>query len=1221
MKFRPMNKNLITIFGGLILVSVFLSLTLNNTNLVLAYSDNTTHPDLTREIIDFYELSGGKKLTDEQKQWIIQGSIDEDAAPRWLNHFYDPVFDRGLDTPMLFVNGYSSKNWGLYSKYQLAKLGKTGTTGVIIAGKSDPSSLPFVFSYEAGLERYARNKEKDAYLTLGHILHLIEDLTVPEHTRNDPHPGGKDSSFYEDWTKNNSAGLTQNLGKRLFVKGNKPIIYADLETYFNNLATYTNNHFFSPDTINSDIYIKPKIVFEDGTFAYGKDENGEYFDLAYIEEDFTTKNTVYNIKKEQILQEYWLRLSRQAVINGAGVIQLFLNQAEAARQSEMAKGKQSQPKISLISQILNFFRSPSAPKNEPALVITSEPTKPLPKIVKSETVAKPAAPAKSNPAGSPTSKPAEVGFPPTKTTTSTPTLAPQNQAPQSGAPMVYGGGGGGGGSSSNSNTQQTTPVVVAQGDTTGQANNTQQDNSTSNNATTTESLNVQINAGDLIINEIMYDLEGSDTLNNKNREWVEIYNNSGREITLTGGSGGWRFNDGSNHLLNEPPAQGSMTIPVGGYVILAGDAPTFLVDHSGFGGTVIDTVMILKNTSATLKISAPDGVIIDEVTYNSSWGAKGDGKTLERKSAGDWGVSSANGGTPGALNNWLLTSDIDGNASTTLGLGTDVSATTTISENTTWTLASSPYRLFFDGQRRPTVAAGAILTIEPGVKIIPQSGGATVMEIQGTLNAAGTAVAPIIFTSIADADDSASTTPQKGDWLNIFFSQGSQANLDYVAFRYGGQGNTLPLQEMVNIVGAAVNIKNSKFENSQNTALHLMDSIGTIENSIFSDNNCGISVDSLNGIAQTSYGGCYGIHTTGQILSAAPQIRNNQFIRNQLIGIEVRSGTVPTIDNNIFTDNGYPIKIESSYPVITNSQLANSTTSVDFLGGIAISGYTHFSQNYTLKNNPQLPYILETNGPALSPYVDAGAILTIEPGTIFKIGHTFTALNINGGLVASTTPNSPIVFTSLKDDSKDGDTNGDGAASSPQNNDWANIKFFAGSIGNFVNTIFSYGGFGYIAPPPLPSVLLIDFPTATLSWDNSEINSSVWTADKSGAFEKVVFHNFSMSNPNSLSSLAGIKKASDNNFIVSTTTVNLKDITTMVDVGISLSGSFTIGEGYYATLQVIPPAGTTTLTALDLFNIGKDASQKAAVAFYELVLGLPANPAISIDAGATVVVQ
>ena len=50
----------------MVLASIFLSLTL-----ALAYSDTTTHPDLTREIIDFYELSGGRKFTEEQKQTML----------------------------------------------------------------------------------------------------------------------------------------------------------------------------------------------------------------------------------------------------------------------------------------------------------------------------------------------------------------------------------------------------------------------------------------------------------------------------------------------------------------------------------------------------------------------------------------------------------------------------------------------------------------------------------------------------------------------------------------------------------------------------------------------------------------------------------------------------------------------------------------------------------------------------------------------------------------------------------------------------------------------------------------------------------------------------------------------------------------------------------------------------------------------------------------------
>ncbi|OGD32865.1 hypothetical protein A2608_02720 [Candidatus Azambacteria bacterium RIFOXYD1_FULL_44_10] len=164
--------------------------------------------------------------------------------------------------------------------------------------------------------------------------------------------------------------------------------------------------------------------------------------------------------------------------------------------------------------------------------------------------------------------------------------------------------------------------------------------------------------GDLVINEIMYNPGGADD----KHEWFEIYNNSGHAITLTGGNNGWRFHDGSNHLLNEPPtnsSRGSLTLSAGEYAILSDNAITFLSDYSGYNGTIIDTVMSLKNSTSTLKIIAPDGIIIDKITYLNSWGANGNGKTLERKTAAggsndasNWAESSFNGGTPGTINNY-----------------------------------------------------------------------------------------------------------------------------------------------------------------------------------------------------------------------------------------------------------------------------------------------------------------------------------------------------------------------------------------------------------------------------------------------------------------------------------------------------------------------------------------------------------------------------------------
>lgn len=73
----------------IIFIILFFNYSNNNS---FAYDDKTTHPALTNEIVDFYNLSfPNNQLTAQQKEWIVQGSIDEDAPPRWINHFYDPI--------------------------------------------------------------------------------------------------------------------------------------------------------------------------------------------------------------------------------------------------------------------------------------------------------------------------------------------------------------------------------------------------------------------------------------------------------------------------------------------------------------------------------------------------------------------------------------------------------------------------------------------------------------------------------------------------------------------------------------------------------------------------------------------------------------------------------------------------------------------------------------------------------------------------------------------------------------------------------------------------------------------------------------------------------------------------------------------------------------------------------------------------------------------------
>jgi hypothetical protein len=128
-------------------------------------------------------------------------------------------------------------------------------------------------------------------------------------------------------------------------------------------------------------------------------------------------------------------------------------------------------------------------------------------------------------------------------------------------------------------------------------------------------------ASSVVISEVLYDVKD---LPDTDHEWVELYNSSDTAVSLQG----WKFADSSNHTLNAPPAnggQGSLSIEPRGYVILSGNAATFLADHPGFVGTVIDTVMSLNNAGATLSVLSSTGQVVDSFTYTSSLGGSGDG--------------------------------------------------------------------------------------------------------------------------------------------------------------------------------------------------------------------------------------------------------------------------------------------------------------------------------------------------------------------------------------------------------------------------------------------------------------------------------------------------------------------------------------------------------------------------------------------------------------------
>ncbi len=126
----------------------------------------------------------------------------------------------------------------------------------------------------------------------------------------------------------------------------------------------------------------------------------------------------------------------------------------------------------------------------------------------------------------------------------------------------------------------------------------------------------------VVITEIMYDLEGADT----GREWIEIKNTGSSQADLTG----WKlFEANTNHGITATNPQ-TFILPAGAYAVIADNVEKFLVDWPNFSGTLFDSVFSLSNTGETIGIRNSEPVDIDSVSYSSSWGAAGDGNSLQK---------------------------------------------------------------------------------------------------------------------------------------------------------------------------------------------------------------------------------------------------------------------------------------------------------------------------------------------------------------------------------------------------------------------------------------------------------------------------------------------------------------------------------------------------------------------------------------------------------------
>jgi len=221
--------------------------------------------------------------------------------------------------------------------------------------------------------------------------------------------------------------------------------------------------------------------------------------------------------------------------------------------------------------------------------------------------------------------------------------------------------------------------------------------------------------------------------------------------------------------------------------------------------------------------------------------------------------------------------------------------------------------------------------------------------------------------------------------------------------------------------------------------------------------------DSYNNInyARFLYGG--GESNSGVVtyIDAAGVISNSLISNSYYYGLRFEGTSEPDCSNNVVIQNcrldpiamslkSDPVMSFTSPDIVSNGNGSNGIRIIE--GNLATSA-SLFSRDVGGIYN--IAYIIDRLT------IGENAVLTIAPGVVIKFVNYYSQIIVDGALNANGMPSEKIVFTSIMDDSKGGDTNDDGNISTPTPRNWSRVIFNASSLEdqNIINNcIFNYGG-------------------------------------------------------------------------------------------------------------------------------------------------------------------
>ncbi len=349
----------------------------------------------------------------------------------------------------------------------------------------------------------------------------------------------------------------------------------------------------------------------------------------------------------------------------------------------------------------------------------------------------------------------------------------------------------------------------------------------------------------------------------------------------------------------------------------------------------------------------------------------------------------------------------------------------TVPENRTW-YKSIPYVITGDTYVADTVQ----LKMNPGTVV--KMNGNVGFYSYGDLQAVGDENDKIYFTSFQDDTtggdtnaDADATAPARGDWreLCIYGPTASPTHLKNCEVRYAG----------------------NEYYGNMGFGHHY--AYGTV-----CLQNCAPTIEDCE-ISESAYAGFYCVD------NAAANIVNCKIHDNTNHGMQIEDAYKSVADplsirSNDIYGNVNPI-VGPPTPMLSvagDNSIHDNTRNRIWVQG----GTVNVDGTWRLISDGMCPFYIESYV-----IVPGSRTLTIEPGVSVKFGAN-TYMGIAGKIVAQGTDERRINFTSFKDDTLGGDSNGDGGDTAPAPGDYREIALWGEAAeSTFSQCVFRYGGNDY----------------------------------------------------------------------------------------------------------------------------------------------------------------